>query len=57
MRIFDLLFMTLIRLNPAHFLMGWLETRPWRLLVAGIPVVAAIAATVALRAATRDAKR
>jgi tetratricopeptide (TPR) repeat protein len=49
------IFMVLARLNPTPLVIGWLETRPWRLLMAGIPVVAAIGGAVALRASMREA--
>jgi len=51
----ELLSVILSRLNPTPFILGWVETRPWRLLIAGIPVMAAIACGVALRASMNEA--
>jgi tetratricopeptide (TPR) repeat protein len=45
----------LARLNPTPFVLGWIETRPWRLLLAGLPVLMAIAGAVALRASMNEA--
>jgi tetratricopeptide (TPR) repeat protein len=51
----DLLSMIFSRLNPTPFIVGWVETRPWRLLLAGLPVLMAIAGAVTLRASMDDA--
>ena len=50
MSLADLTTMVLSRLNPTPFVLGWIETRPWRLLVAAIPVLGGVAIAVALRA-------
>jgi len=55
MNLADFILMVLSRLNPAPFVYGWLESRPWRLLLAGLPVLCAVAVAVALRASMNDA--
>ncbi len=51
----DFITTTLSRLNPTPFVLGWIETRPWRLLIAGIPVLTAVAIVVAFRASMNEA--
>lgn len=55
MSLFDLISLILSRLNPTPFFLGWVETRPWRLLIAGIPVLVAIAGAFWLRASMSEA--
>jgi tetratricopeptide (TPR) repeat protein len=52
----DLISLILSRLNPTPFILGWVETRPWRLLIAGVPVLIAVAVAVALRASMNEAR-